>query len=79
MFFSSHVTGQSHNPARGRRLAQTDTISSGDNLPQRNYTNRHSRFVGIFLLKSKQVLNHILSVKSLPLESNYQVIYLAQE
>jgi hypothetical protein len=21
MFFSSHVTGQSHNPARGRRLA----------------------------------------------------------
>lgn len=26
MFFSSHVTGQSHNPAKSRRLARHNTI-----------------------------------------------------
>jgi hypothetical protein len=27
------VTGQSHNPAKGRRLARINTISIGENLP----------------------------------------------
>jgi hypothetical protein len=47
MFFSSHVTGQSHNPARGRRLTQSCSIQRGDNLPQ--HYNTSKRFYVYFL------------------------------
>jgi len=45
MFFSSHVTGQSHNPARGRRLAlKYNDIQNGKNLPHQKNTTQRSRF-----------------------------------
>jgi len=46
MFFSSHVTGQSHNPAKGRRLAQKFLHFTilGKNLPQHYNTKKRKCF-----------------------------------
>jgi len=64
MFFSSHVTGQSHNPARGRRLVQSHIRGVFDeNLPQRNSTNKRSSFpklVSVKLAPESLTLNSLL-------------------
>jgi len=45
MFFSSHVTGQSRNPAKGLRFTLNNAILYGNNLPQHNYNNKRTCFL----------------------------------
>jgi len=51
------VTGQSRNPAKGRRLVRKDNnIYNDENLPQHLITNKHSLF---FRIKSTYSLTVI--------------------
>jgi len=68
MFFSSHVTGQSHNPARGRRLAQKflHFIILGKNLPQYQSTKKRNCF--------KKLSIHFSNNKTIKTVFSYYII-----
>jgi hypothetical protein len=55
------VTGQSHNPAKGRRLARINSIFIGENLPQHNHTSKFSYFKEYVVNKSPHIGYFLLS------------------